>query len=268
MDALLQPLSTEPPESVLISVRSVTEKYETTSTVALDNVSLDIAPGEFISLVGPSGCGKSTLLKIVSGLMRQTSGDVALEGRALSRPSKDVGLVFQSPVLLPWRSILENVLFPVEVQYGHTKAFQERALGLLDKVGLLSFKDSYPHQLSGGMQQRASIVRALVQDPKVLLMDEPFGALDAMTREQMNVLLLDIWSEHKKTVVFVTHSIPESVFLSDRVVVMTPRPGRIEQVLDISLNRPRELSVINTERFGQYASHIRKLLNAKEDITG
>lgn len=252
----------------LISIRDLNKIYEAGEVVALQDVSLEIRDGEFISLVGPSGCGKSTLLKIIAGLLRHSSGNLFLRDKPILRPSPEIGVAFQAPVLLPWKSILQNVLFPIEIRVGDTRPFLCRADELLEMVGLSGFKNSYPHELSGGMQQRAAIVRALVQDPAVLLMDEPFGALDAMTREQMNVLLLDIWSKHRKTVIFVTHSIPESVFLSDRVVVMTPRPGKIAEVIDVDLPRPRDLSVINTDHFGSYASRIRRLLNAKEDITG
>ncbi|MGB3500651.1 MAG: ABC transporter ATP-binding protein [Mesorhizobium sp.] len=257
------------PRDTLISVEHLTKQYGGPRGVtALDDISLTVADGEFVSIVGPSGCGKSTLLKIMAGLLRHTKGRISLAGVPIRDPSTDVGVVFQAPVLLPWKTILENVLFPMEIRTGKPKQYRDRAMELLDMAGLKGFDGRYPHELSGGMQQRAAIVRALVQDPKLLLMDEPFGALDAMTREQMNMELLRIWSKYKKTVVFVTHSIPESVLLSDKVVAMTPRPGRIAEIIPIDLPRPRDLSVINTEAFGAYATRIRKLLNAKEDITG
>jgi NitT/TauT family transport system ATP-binding protein len=235
--------------------------------VALQNVSFDIADGEFVSLVGPSGCGKSTLLKIMAGLLPHTSGDIQIAGHAVSGPSPDIGMVFQAPVLLPWRTILQNVLLSSEMRATPGIDYRERAEALLAMVGLADFSARYPHELSGGMQQRASIVRALVQDPRILLMDEPFGALDAMTREQMNVEVLRIWQTTRKTVVFVTHSISESVFLSDRVFVMTPRPGALATIIDIDLPRPRSLGLINSERFGTFVAQIRDLLHAKEDLS-
>ncbi len=235
---------------------------------ALQEVSFDIGQGEFVSLVGPSGCGKSTLLKILAGLLPSTTGNVTLAERELCGPDADVGVVFQAPVLLPWRTVLQNVLLPIEFRRLRVSDYQHRAMALLATVGLSEFVNRYPHELSGGMQQRASIVRALIQDPQILLMDEPFGALDAMTREQMNLEVLRIWRDSRKTVVFVTHSITESVFLSDRVFVMKPRPGTIAEIVNIDLPRPRDLGIVNTERFGTYAAHIRSLLHAKEDLAG
>jgi NitT/TauT family transport system ATP-binding protein len=257
--------------AALIQARRLGKLYRSEragEVVALADVSFDIADGEFISLVGPSGCGKSTLLKILAGLLPYSGGSVAIAGRDLRGPTAQVGVVFQAPVLLPWRTIKENVLLPIEFRRLPMTTYKPRALELLAMVGLAGFEDRYPHELSGGMQQRAAIVRALVQDPPILLMDEPFGALDAMTREQMNLEVLRIWNDNRKTVVFVTHSIVESVFLSDRVFVMTPRPGTVAEIIDIDLPRPRELGIINTERFGAYAAHIRKLLHAKEDLAG
>jgi NitT/TauT family transport system ATP-binding protein len=255
----------------LISARHLNKTYATKAGAqvnALHDVSFDIRDGEFISVVGPSGCGKSTLMKIMSGLLGYSSGAISIDGRPVTGPNPKVGLVFQAPNLLPWRTILQNVCFPVEIQKGKAGIDYKRARDLLALVGLDGFEERYPHELSGGMQQRAAIVRALVQDPKLLLMDEPFGALDAMTREQMNVELLKLWQEHKKTVIFITHSIPESVFLSDRVIAMTPRPGKIAEIIDIDLPRPRGLGVINTPQFGAYTSRLRTLLNASEDIAG
>ena len=254
----------------IIQARRLFKRYAgrvDASVTALENVDFDIRDGEFVCVVGPSGCGKSTLLKIVAGLLPFSSGGVSRSGRPLSGPGPDVGIVFQSPVLLPWRTILDNVLLPIEFRNLQTADYRQRALHLLELVGLKGFDQRFPHELSGGMQQRAGIVRSLVQDPRILLMDEPFGALDAMTREQMNVEVLRIWSANRKTVLFVTHSIAESVFLADRVFVMTPRPGRIAEIIDIDLPRPRELSIINTERFGAYATRIRSLLNSKGDLS-
>ena len=217
-----------------------------------------IDEGELITVVGPSGCGKSTLLKILAGILRRTSGTVMIADRKVDGPSRDVGVVFQAPVLLPWRNVLENVLVPVEIQKLDRPRFEQRARDYLKLVGLEGFEQKYPNELSGGMQQRVGISRALVHDPTFLLMDEPFGALDAMTREYMNLELLRIWSESKKTVLLVTHSIPEAAFLADRVIVMSPRPGRIAEILRIELPRPRNLEMINSERFGQYVSAIRR----------
>ncbi len=254
----------------LIGIRGLDKVYRTRrhgEVHALSDINFDVADGEFVSLVGPSGCGKSTLLKILAGLVGYNRGEVTLAGSPLRGSSRDIGMVFQSPVLLPWRTILQNVLLPTEFYRSSLSPYRDRARQLLDLVGLAGFEDRYPFELSGGMQQRAAIVRALVQDPKVLLMDEPFGALDAMTREQMNLEVLRIWEANTKTVLFVTHSISESVFLADRVVVMTPRPGAVAEIIEIDLPRPRSLEMINSEAFGRYASRIRTLLHAREDLS-
>ncbi|MGE5793016.1 MAG: ABC transporter ATP-binding protein [Bacteroidota bacterium] len=224
---------------------------------ALKDVSFDIRDGEFVTVVGPSGCGKSTLLKILAGILRRTSGDVRLRERPIDGPSRDVGVVFQAPVLLPWRNVLENVMLPIEIQRRDRVEFEARARAYLRLVGLTGFEGKYPGELSGGMQQRVGISRALVHEPALLLMDEPFGALDAMTREAMNLELLRIWDESRKTVLLVTHSIPEAVFLADRVIVMSPRPGRISDIIAIELPRPRRLEMINSEPFGRYVAAIR-----------
>ncbi|MDB6001192.1 MAG: taurine-transporting ATPase [Rhizobacter sp.] len=253
-----------------IAVEHLSKTYKSLgrqSLVALDDLSFEIQDGEFICLVGPSGCGKSTLLKILGGLLKRSSGAARIGARSLDGPGPDIGFVFQAPTLLPWRTILENVLLPTEIRRLPTAQFKDKAMELLAMVGLGGFENRYSSELSGGMQQRAAIVRALVQDPPVLLMDEPFGALDALTREQMNVEVLRIWSATRKTVVFVTHSIAEAVFLADRVFVMTPRPGKIDEIIKIDLPRPRELSVINTEKFGTYSTRIRHLLQAKGDLS-
>ena len=218
--------------------------------------------GEFVSVVGPSGCGKSTLLKILAGLLPASDGEAQLGGTPIEGPRKDIGVVFQSPVLFPWRSVLGNVLLPVDVQQLGRERLSRRAFDLLDLVGLRGFEHRFPWQLSGGMQQRVALVRALIHDPALLLMDEPFGALDALTRETMNVELQRIWLERRKTVVFITHSTSEAVFLGDRVVVMTPRPGRVQDVLEVVLPRPRSLEIMNTETFGVYVQRIRRALNA------
>jgi NitT/TauT family transport system ATP-binding protein len=254
----------------LISARGLSKTYASDrsgSIVALSDVNFDIADGEFISLVGPSGCGKSTVLRLLAGLLPSTTGSLHIGDKPLRGPGSESAVVFQSPVLLPWRTILQNVLLPIEFRRLPIEEFRPKAIDLLAMVGLADFADRFPHELSGGMQQRAAIVRALVQNPRLLLMDEPFGALDAMTREQLNLEVLRIWSGSAKTVVFVTHSIAESIFLSDRVFVMTSRPGTVAEIIDIDLPRPRDLKMINTDRFGTYASRIRRLLDAKGDLT-
>ena len=232
------------------------------AVVALADIDFTVRDGEFVSIVGPSGCGKSTLLRILAGLMPPTQGQASLAGTPISGPRRDIGVVFQSPVLFPWRTVLSNAELPVDVQGLDRKAMRVRAMELLKLVGLEGFETRYPRELSGGMQQRVSLVRALIHDPALLLMDEPFGALDAMTRETMHIELQRIWMERQKTVVFITHSIAEAVFLADRVLVMTPRPGRIGAELKIDLPRPRPLDVVNTEAFGAYVKEIRSALNA------
>ena len=218
-------------------------------TRAIERIDLSIAAGEFVSVVGPSGCGKSTLMRIISGLLSPSQGRVLINGQAVKGPYTDLGIVFQQPVLLDWRSILGNVLLQVELRSQNPSEYAERGKALLEAVGLGDFHDRYPYELSGGMQQRAAICRALIHDPPLLLMDEPFGALDALTREQMRVDLEELWLSTRKTVVFITHSIDEAVLLSDRVVVMSPRPGRIERVIDIDLPRPRGLEARRSLRF-------------------
>jgi len=250
---------------VLIQVQDLCKSYitrEGEEIEALDNITFQIEDGEFITVVGPSGCGKSTLLKILAGILPKTSGYVTLQGTPIDGPRKDIGVVFQAPVLLPWRKIIDNVLVPVEVQSLDKKKYLDRARELIDFVGLRGFENKYPFELSGGMQQRVGIGRALVCDPAILLMDEPFGALDAMTREKMNMELLGIWEASKKTIFFVTHSIPESVLLADRVIVLTCRPGKIARIVNIDLPRPRKIEMFSTNQFGKYTSEIRQLLNA------
>jgi NitT/TauT family transport system ATP-binding protein len=243
----------------LIAIDGVAKTYRTKDgpVESLKPLDFEIAEGEFLSIVGPSGCGKSTLLKMVAGLLPVTAGRISVNGIPVDGPPDDVGIVFQSSVLLPWRSVLENVMLQIEMRRLSRERFLPKANALLDMVGLAGFAKKYPWQLSGGMQQRASICRALVHDPAVLLMDEPFGALDAMTREKMNLELQRIWSETKKTVLFITHSIPESVFLSDRVLVMTERPGSIAAIYDVLLPRPRTLGMMGTPEFSALAQKIR-----------
>jgi NitT/TauT family transport system ATP-binding protein len=227
------------------------------TTVALRDVSLGIDANEFVTVVGPSGCGKSTLLKLIAGVIAPTGGTIRLRGRPLAGPTREIGMVFQAPVLMPWRTVLGNVLFPIEMLRRPVREYRAEAQRLIDLVGLTGFEHAYPRELSGGMQQRVSICRALVYDPPLLLMDEPFGALDAMTREELGMQLLDVWQERKKTVIFVTHSIAEAVLLADRVVVMTPRPGRIVQVVPIGLPRPRRIDMELSREFAEYAATVR-----------
>jgi len=230
---------------------------------ALDGVSLRAGHGEFLSVVGPSGCGKSTLLMIAAGLLRASSGAVMIEGRPVTRPRTDIGIVFQSPVLLEWRTALANVMLQAEAKKLERGAAQARARDLLRGVGLRGFEDKYPHELSGGMCQRVSLCRALIHDPPQLLMDEPFGALDALTRDQLNLDLQQICAERRISVLFITHSIPEAVFLSDRVMVMTPRPGRIDRDIAIDLPRPRTLAMRDAPEFAGYSRQILDLFLAR-----
>jgi len=228
---------------------------------ALERISLEVKPGEFVSIVGPSGCGKTTLLRLVSGLLVPTEGKVLVGGIEVRDPRPDVGLIFQQPMLLPWFSVMRNVLLPVDVQGQRIADYHERARELVRMVGLGGFEKRLPSELSGGMQQRVALARALVHNPKILLMDEPFAALDAMTRESMNIELQRIWSGQHKTVLFVTHGIAESVFLSDRVVVMTPRPGRVAAVIDVPFARPRSADLLGTAEFAAVAAQIRNVFD-------
>lgn len=228
--------------------------------VALEEVSFSVAEAEFVTVVGRSGCGKSTLLKITAGLLSSTAGSVRVAGAPVLGPLTNIGIVFQSPVLLAWRRALDNVLLQIESRKLNVEHYREKALQLLELSGLKGFEYKYPNELSGGMQQRVSISRALIHDPPLLLMDEPFGALDAITRDEMNIELLRIWHEAKKTVLFITHSIPEAVFLGDRVVVMTPRPGKVAEIINIDLPRPRTTTIRDETQFTSYVKQIRKSL--------
>ena len=246
--AVREPAAPEPSGAasgapVSISVRDTSKVFRRgdMETVALDGVNLDIRKGEFIAVVGPSGCGKSTLMRLIGGLINPSAGDVTIDGKRVTEPVTDVGIVFQKPILLDWRSVLDNVLFQVDMRRLKRRDYIDQAHQLLAAVGLSDFGDRFPHELSGGMQQRASIARALIHDPPLLLMDEPFGALDALTREQMRIDLEELWLSSRKTVVFITHSIDEAVLLADRVIVMTPRPGRIDRIIEIDMERPRGL---------------------------
>ncbi len=225
--------------------------------VAVERASFAVEANEFVSIVGPSGCGKSTLLRMVAGLIAPGRGRLRDAGRGVSGPIRDVGLVFQAPVLLPWRTTLANILFVADVAGKTTAAHRERALQLMALAGLSGFEHAYPHELSGGMQQRAAICRALLLNPPLILMDEPFGALDVMTRERMGFELQKIWAASRNTVLFVTHSISEAVLLSDTIVVMTPRPGRIQDVVKVDLPRPRDVSVLEHPRFIELSARVR-----------
>jgi NitT/TauT family transport system ATP-binding protein len=250
----------------VIELASVSKTYRSRHgdlVRAVEDVALEVKEKEFVSLVGPSGCGKSTLLRLVSGLTPPTRGAVRIRGHEVRGPFPDVGFVFQSAVLLPWRTVLDNILFSIEMLGLRRDEHRERAQGLVELAGLAGFERKYPWELSGGMQQRVAICRALVHDPSLLLMDEPFGALDAMTREEMGLELLRIWEERRKTILFVTHSIPEAILLADRVVVMTARPGRLARVLDITLPRPRTVDVEFTPRFKELSDEIRGLIFAR-----
>jgi NitT/TauT family transport system ATP-binding protein len=247
----------------MIELRGVHQVFTTADgdrVEALEDVSLVVARNEFVSIVGPSGCGKSTLLRLVAGLLRPTGGQVRIDGATVQEPRQDTGIVFQSPTLLPWASVTDNVLFPLRMMRQLGPGSVARAHQLLALVGLAGFEHRYPRELSGGMQQRTAICRALIHDPDILLMDEPFGALDALTREEMSLELLRIWTTQPKTIVFVTHSIPEAVLLSDRVVVMSPRPGRIAEIVDVPLPRPRTFEAEGLREFQARAQHIRGLI--------
>jgi NitT/TauT family transport system ATP-binding protein len=250
-------------ENAFISLKGVRKVYRTGNVEfeALRDVTMDVAEGELISLVGPSGCGKSTLLKILAGLHGHNGGEFQI-GNDTSpfNPKKDIGMVFQQPLLLKWRRILQNVLLPAEILGLPLKQSKERARDLLNMVGLSGFEEKYPYELSGGMQQRAAIARALVHDPKLILMDEPFGALDALTREKMNLELLDIWEKSQKTIIFVTHGIQEAVMLGTHVAVMSASPARLADYFKVELPHPRTLDIKTSEEFGVYTKRIYELL--------
>jgi NitT/TauT family transport system ATP-binding protein len=239
------------------------------SVTALHDVTLSVAAGEFVALIGPSGCGKSTLMRLIGDLDRPSSGTVRVKAKTpeQARRDRDYGIVFQAPVLYEWRTISKNVELPLEIMGRPREERRERAASLLRMVGLGDFGQAYPHQLSGGMQQRAAIARALSFSPSILLMDEPFGALDEITRERMQLELLGIWggSDPRPTVIFVTHSIPEAVFLADRVVVMSPRPGRVQRIVNIDLRRPRSFDTREDPRFFALVTEVRECLRAMEE---
>ena len=235
--------------------------YETFSgkTEALTDISFEAKKGEFVSILGPSGCGKSTFLFIGTGLTKNTSGLVTIDDENISKPVKDVGFVFQDHLLLEWRTVISNIMIQGEFRKMNKVECYEKAMTLIKLVGLEGFEYKYPFELSGGMQQRVSICRALIHNPELLMMDEPFGALDALTREQMRVDLERIWMERKNTIVFVTHDINEAILLSDKIIVMTQRPGRIKEIIQVDIPRPRSLRVTETQEFIQYRKHLTDL---------
>jgi NitT/TauT family transport system ATP-binding protein len=253
---------------MLIRAERVSKTFETRKgrpVQALAGIDLDVRENEFVTVVGRSGCGKSTLLRILAGLIPASSGSVTIGGGAVTAPRRDVGFVFQRPALLPWRTVLENVVLPIELAGGDLKRGRREALELLDLVGLEGFEHRHAWELSGGMQQRVATCRSLVSNPALLLMDEPFAALDALTREEMSLELQRIWSERRTTIVFVTHSIQEAVVLSDRVIVLTPRPGRIAREVVVDTPRPRDFASVERDPVVQRATdEVRALLFARE----
>lgn len=243
---------------IAVACRAATQEYATgkETITALDGVSLDIAPGEFVSLLGPSGCGKTTLLRLIAGLERPQSGTITIDGDPVQEPHPELGIVFQNDLLMPWRTVLNNVLIQAEVRGINSDEMRDRAMELLNQVGLTGFENKYPKELSGGMRQRVGICRALLHKPRLLLMDEPFAALDAITRDQISVDLAEIAARSGTTVVFVTHSITEAVFLSDRVLVMSARPGRIAAEVPIQLPKPRSLHIRHGADFGDHVGQV------------
>lgn len=247
-----------------IEVENVSKVFRTrlgaVAVEALRDVSVDILPGQFVSFVGPSGCGKSTLLKLIGGLIEPTSGRITVGGLDVGGPRRDIGVMFQTPVLFPWRTVLENVLLPIEVFGLDRRIAIEKTRDILRLVGLEEREGAYPRELSGGMQQRAALSRVLVIDPPIILMDEPFGALDEFTRERMNLELLRVWQAQGQTIIFVTHSIVEAVFLADRVVVMGTAPGRVLSIVDVPLPRPRSIELMKSPEFASTVFDVREYL--------
>jgi NitT/TauT family transport system ATP-binding protein len=269
MEGAVAPIRSQAAVEAHVSLAGVTKTYVSAkgNVHALTETNLDIAPGEFVSVLGPSGCGKSTLLRMVGGLDTPTSGSLRIHGRPIAGVPEGLGFVFQRDVLIDWRTILDNVLLPIEFQNGSRQSNLQRARDLLALFGLKGFENRHPWELSGGMRQRAAICRALITDPDLLLMDEPFGAVDALTRDQLNVELQSIWLRSKKTVLFVTHSIPEAIFLADRVAVMASRPGRIVETVAIEFPRPRPLDVRDEPGFAQLSRQIRRILESHGAFT-
>jgi len=258
--AALKPIAARAEAIQFVRIENVDKTFQARGRglKALDGITLNLREGEFLSVVGPSGCGKSTLMMMVAGLVPVSSGAISIKGEMVTKPYTDVGVIFQRDALLEWRTVLDNVLLQIDVRRLKRADYEPAARALLTRVGLAGFENYYPWELSGGMRQRVALCRGLIHDPSLLLLDEPFGALDALTREQMNLDLQRIWLENRKTMLFITHSIWEAIFLADRVVVMSPRPGCIAATIDIDLPRPRRLSVRETRKFGAYAAQIRK----------
>jgi NitT/TauT family transport system ATP-binding protein len=248
-----------------IVVKNVTKRFRrgNKETLALSNVNLEVGRGELLAIVGPSGCGKSTLLRLVAGLLQASSGDTCFDGETVDKPRTDVGIVFQKATLVDWRTIFGNCMLQAELRGLDTPEYRDRARVLLNVLGLKDFHDCYPYELSGGMQQRAAIARALLHRPPTLLMDEPFGALDALTREQMRLDLEALWIANRMTIILITHSVDEAVALADRVIVMSPRPGRVEQIFDVPIARPRGLHVRKSPEFVELVDKITNLFLAR-----
>ena len=248
-----------------IVIKNVTKRFRrgNKETLALSNVNLEVGRGELLAIVGPSGCGKSTLLRLVAGLLQASSGDTCFDGEIVDKPRTDVGIVFQKATLVDWRTIFGNCMLQVELRGLDTPEYRDRARVLLNVLGLKDFHDCYPYELSGGMQQRAAIARALLHRPPTLLMDEPFGALDALTREQMRLDLEALWIANRMTIILITHSVDEAVALADRVIVMSPRPGRVEQIFDVPIARPRGLHVRKSPEFVELVDKITNLFLAR-----
>jgi NitT/TauT family transport system ATP-binding protein len=250
-----------------VSIARLSKAYRTREddeVLALDQIDLDFEPGSFVAVVGPSGCGKSTLLSLLAGLIGVTEGTISIDGEAISKPHPKIGVVFQSDLLLYWRTVLDNILLPIEIKKLDVSRYRLRAEELLTQVGLDGFGNKYPSELSGGMRQRVAICRAFIQEPGLLLMDEPFGALDALTREQMIMDLQSMWLRVRNTVLFITHGIDEAVFLADRVLVMSPRPGRIDLDLKIEMPRPRQWNSAHEDKaYHGYVRQIRDIFEAK-----
>jgi NitT/TauT family transport system ATP-binding protein len=247
-----------------IRLQNVAKTYDTKGGVveACIDINLEIRKSEFVAVVGPSGCGKTTILKMVAGLIPYSAGNITVGGNRVDRPQTDVGIVFQDSIMLDWRNVLANVMLQVDIRRMDRTKYEPIAMGLLKATGLEGFEHKKPYELSGGMRQRVSICRALVHDPPLLLLDEPFGALDALTREQISMDIQRVWMDKRKTALHITHSIPEAVLLADRVVVMSPRPGRIVEIIDIDLPRPRRLDKL-PQKFNDYAGHIRDIFKSK-----
>ena len=248
----------------ILEARNLGKSFESSNTLlpAVSDISFSVFHGEFLCIVGPSGCGKTTILQMLAGLQSRTRGEIYLKGKVLHNPDRDISVVFQKPNLMPWRTVLQNTLLPLQIDGVQKKEAEERALGYLEKVGLSDFADAYPKELSGGMEQRVAVARALVQNPGILLLDEPFGALDSFTREQLNLELLSLWRDQSITAIMVTHNIREAVLLADRVLVLTPRPATVFKEFTINLPRPRTEEIEYTPDFVNLTYEIRKSIKA------